>query len=162
MKGCVPVNKKMFKKILVAVDGSENSTRAADRALILAQTNHAHAYILNVVPIPDYIRGESFYLERIKGTSEEGFYLEMKEKIRQEHEKLVVDVSARYAAAKVENTSLVKIGHVPETICETAEDEKIDLIVLGSRGLSDMARALLGSVSNYVVTHAACSVLVVK
>jgi hypothetical protein len=52
--------------------------------------------------------------------------------------------------------------HPGPTICKLAHDWPADLIVLGNRGRSGMAELLLGSVSNYVLHHAACSVLVVK
>jgi len=54
------------------------------------------------------------------------------------------------------------VGHVAETILQTAAEEQCDLIVLGSRGLSGFKRLMLGSISNAVAAKAQCPVLVIK
>ncbi|KAG6437153.1 hypothetical protein SASPL_102064 [Salvia splendens] len=59
------------------------------------------------------------------------------------------------------NTSIIE-GDPKEMICDLAEQMQVDLIVIGSRGLGKIKRALMGSVSNYVIHHAKCPVLVVK
>lgn len=55
-----------------------------------------------------------------------------------------------------------EMGHPAATIIRVAEDEKCDLILLGSRGLGEVKRFLLGSVSDAVVHHAHCPVLIVR
>jgi nucleotide-binding universal stress UspA family protein len=53
-------------------------------------------------------------------------------------------------------------GHAAKTICKVAREENIDLIVIGRRGRSGLGELFLGSVSNYVLHHAPCSVLIVQ
>ena len=53
-------------------------------------------------------------------------------------------------------------GHTAEVVCNYAEENKVDLIVIGSRGMSGFRRLLLGSVSSQVVHHAPCAVTVVR
>ncbi|MCZ8054719.1 MAG: universal stress protein, partial [Microcystis sp. LE19-12.2C] len=52
--------------------------------------------------------------------------------------------------------------HAAKTICKVAREENIDLIVIGRRGRSGLGELFLGSVSNYVLHHAPCSVLIVQ
>ncbi|KAL8039920.1 hypothetical protein ABFX02_10G067700 [Erythranthe guttata] len=63
---------------------------------------------------------------------------------------------------KVKAETLMLEGDAKDKICQAAEELHVDLLVLGSRGLGTIKRALLGSVSNYCAHHATCPVLIVK
>ena len=61
------------------------------------------------------------------------------------------------------NTETIQVfGNPGRSICEQAQQSEVDLIVMGSRGLSGLQKLILGSVSSYVIRHAYCSVLVVR
>jgi len=80
-------------------------------------------------------------------------------------EQLVDDVLARFVAAGVEakgEVRRVSSGDTPEQIVEVAEKVSADLIVLGSRGMSEWKSLLLGGVASKVVAHATCPVLLVR
>ncbi|KAL0346932.1 UNVERIFIED_CONTAM: hypothetical protein Scaly_1709200 [Sesamum calycinum] len=63
---------------------------------------------------------------------------------------------------KVKAETLILEGDPKDRICQVAEQLHVDLVVVGSRGLGTIKRALLGSVSNYCAHHAHCPVLIVK
>ncbi|GER26987.1 adenine nucleotide alpha hydrolases-likesuperfamily protein [Striga asiatica] len=63
---------------------------------------------------------------------------------------------------KVKAETLILQGDPKDKICQAAEELGVDLLVVGSRGLGTIKRALLGSVSNYCVHHVHCPVLIVK
>jgi nucleotide-binding universal stress UspA family protein len=82
---------------------------------------------------------------------------------QKEHDKQVyADVEALFEGANASLHHLSKQGHAGHTIVISAEEMKADLIVVGSKGQSSLDRILLGSVSDYVATHASTSVLVVR
>ncbi|PNT71130.1 hypothetical protein BRADI_2g23560v3 [Brachypodium distachyon] len=66
------------------------------------------------------------------------------------------------AARQLEVVAKLYWGDAREKLCEAVDEQKIDTIVMGSRGLGTMQRILLGSVTNYVLSNASCPVTVVK
>lgn len=122
-------------KILVGVDGSDYSTWALMEAISIAKKFSGHVKVITV-----YKRGHI----------DEATKTQMKAKQLLEEEKI--------------NSSLSAIlGSNPSrALVDTAEEEKFNLIVVGSRGLGSAAAFLLGSVSKQVVSKASCDVLVVK
>jgi nucleotide-binding universal stress UspA family protein len=160
------VSKPLFKKILVAQDGSESSHRAGQAALELAEKLKAELIVLHAISPPT-----SYYHSTI--ASPTGMSLPAPS----QHE-----IDAYYAYARKAALSVVgdteskakKLGiHVKteipeaassivETIINHAVKENVDLIAVGTRGLGGFKKMLLGSVSSGVVSHAHCPVLVVR
>jgi len=161
-----PAARSLFKKILVALDGSESSQKAGQAALELAEKLKADLLVLHAISPPT-----TYYHSTI--ASPTGMSLPAPS----QHE-----IDAYYAYAKKVATSIVgevefkgkKLGihvkteipeavsSVVETILNHAAKENVDLIVVGTRGLGGFKKLLLGSVSNGVVSHAHCPVLVVR
>jgi nucleotide-binding universal stress UspA family protein len=79
-----------------------------------------------------------------------------------EHEELAVHTEQRLRQAGFDAHGRVVHGDPRHVLVETARDERVDLVVVGSHGHSGIRRLVLGSVAAYVVQHAPCDVLVVK
>ncbi len=145
-----------FEHILLASDGSENAAAAAEVAVELAQKFATSLRALNVVEpyaaLP--IRPEDDYA-LVTHPGPEVVAERLREKVRCS----LVDAQRR---AGVYYTLHQEQGLAEETILQFAEQHGSDLIVMGSRGLNDFERLLLGSVSNHVVHQASCPVLVVR
>jgi len=142
--------KNFIKKILVPVDGSPSSRKALDQALAVAEQAGAHVTVLEVVedfgPLPGYYEAAPTGKDRVKWISEQRF-----EKV---HPAL--------DHTKVKWDRKVATGYPADEICKLAAEGKYDLIMIGSRGHSAIARFLVGSVSDRVVHHAPCTVAVVR
>jgi len=137
----------MFEHIVVAVDGSTRSEQTIVMALDLAKRYGSAVTVLHVREYERY----------------EGSDVDMGPPISAEQ--LVDDVLARFVAAGVEakgEVRRVSSGDTPEQIVEVAEKVSADLIVLGSRGMSEWKSLLLGGVASKVVAHATCPVLLVR
>lgn len=142
--------KRFIKKILVPVDGSDHAKKALEMAIAMADAAGASVTALEVIeefgPLPGYYEAAPSGIDRVKWVSEQRF-----EKVH-----TVLDETNVPWDRKVEE------GYAADTICRVAEEGHYDLIVIGSRGLSFFGRFLLGSVSDRVVHHAPCSVVVVR
>ena len=144
-----------IKRILVAVDGSENSMRAAKVAIEMAKGAQAELVLLNVVPATFLLPspfGSNVFQQQVEDAKEAAT------KIERTIAELAKNVGVKDVRCLVESSD----SSVVESIIEKAEKERVDLIVIGTRGLGGFKRLLLGSVSTGVVTHAHCNVLVVR
>jgi nucleotide-binding universal stress UspA family protein len=134
-----------INKILVAVDGSENSKRAGDYAIKLALELRANVIAIHVIPAGKYRREENL----AKGTEHDYAYLD---KIAEQ------SVSA---GVELEIETIRAQSSVINEITQYADKKNIDLVVIGIRSVSEF-RFMLGSTASGVVVNAPCPVLVVK
>ncbi|MGM0767930.1 MAG: universal stress protein [Pseudomonadota bacterium] len=147
----------MFKRILVAVDGSKTSLKALDKAIDLQKLMpDAEIFILCV-----YKHHSLFEASLSIGRPVE---LDIPDKVLSDYAKTVVnhakELAKEHGATKVRG--FVKGGRPSKVIIKFAQDKEADLIVVGTRGThSDKDGMLLGSVSHRVASHAKCPVLVV-
>ncbi len=146
--------KQGFKRILVAVDGSENADRAARIAIDLAENQAATLTILNVIPIPTIASptAVSFNLgEYFTAMERDGRALVDR-----------VATEAHKGGVKAKTKIIDNVASTVYAITKYAEENDVDLIVLGSRGLGGFKKLVLGSVSSGVLSHAHCAVLVTR
>lgn len=142
----------MYKKILVPTDGSEYALRAEEQALALAKMTGAEIVAVSVME-NNFINGlplddEIYELDSLLKQDSKKNIEEFKDLNEKEHD----DVKIK---------SVIKEGSPAKEIIETAIEEEVDLIIIGSSGKSGLDRFLMGSVADKVVKSAKCSVLVV-
>jgi nucleotide-binding universal stress UspA family protein len=145
--------------MLVAVDGSETSTKALDYALNLAEMCDAEVQIVSVVPPIDSIIPR-FTSMRPPTTFYTSFINEMEERLKNVLSGALKKAKEKKSKLKI-SARLLK-GRPADKIVQTAKEEGFDIIVVGSRGLSGVEELVLGSVSNRVADYATCPVLIVK
>jgi nucleotide-binding universal stress UspA family protein len=146
----------VFTNILVALDGSEVSQRALREAVDQARTGNAKLQaVYTAVPVVlDSLSMDPTY--RMENT------IEMERILKREGE-MVLESAKKYCAEKgITLITHMKYGDAGREIMSLAEQEKSDLIVIGSHGKSDLDRLLIGSVSSFVVTHNKVATMVVR
>jgi len=139
----------LFEKILVPLDGSENSIDALEKAIQIAKKFDGELMLINMYSIP---------MSKLTPSQLNVYVLE----IRKSGEKILAEGRKRAYAEGVPFETQLKEGHIVEGIVKVAREGNFDLIVMGARGLSKLKEILLGSVSHGVTTHAPCPVLIVK
>jgi nucleotide-binding universal stress UspA family protein len=141
-------------RILLATDGSEQAELAVLRAVELADATDSELHVVHVGVVP-------IFLQSYPGTL--GYYGKLYEQIEEESKERLRKQSLRVkAAGGTVAGSHLRMGEVALEIVALAEELGADLIVMGCRGLGGVRRALMGSVSDSVVRHAHCPVLVVR
>ena len=156
----------MFQRILVAIDKSDISLQALERAIALAKLSGANMKLVHVLddrdpenpPFP-YISELQSYTD-LSSTILDAYQREYQTFI--DHSWQWLEWHGQEALATGVNVEWNQTSGAPgRTLCEEAEAWQADLIIIGSRCLSGLSELLLGSVSNYVVHHAPCSVCVI-
>jgi nucleotide-binding universal stress UspA family protein len=149
-----------IRKILVAVDGSKPSVDASVQAIDISNRLNAELTAIYVVsPDTRYNYLEDTITPRLPRALKDVMMIAMQ---RGEKHLDEVKQKAREKDVRVKTDVIIGISSVVKEIVEYAEKNKIDMIVIGSRGLSGIKKMLLGSVANGVVTYAHCPVLVAK
>jgi nucleotide-binding universal stress UspA family protein len=148
-------SEELPKKIIVPLDGSEFSFRAAKYAVNIARLTGGEIICVHAVvdlPYIEYI-GPGIvtinrYMDEAKKHTEEWFSQ--------------VKAMAAKEDIKITSNTIFNLPSVAESIISYAAEQKADLIVIGTRGRSGLKRLVLGSVASGVVAHASCPVLVVR
>lgn len=138
----------MFKKILLAVDGSEHSFKATEYAISLAKKYEATIDAVNVIE-PEPVRKAALKMESQSDIEEK--QREMLEPIREKLDEANI----------IFGTHLLH-GEPGPTLLKFADEREVDCIVIGSRGLNPLQTIFLGSVSTNVAKKSSCPVLIVK
>jgi nucleotide-binding universal stress UspA family protein len=141
------------KRILLPVDGSDASLKAAGYALRLAKLLDANVTCVHVIDAPPLLKGMNPALVAL--------YFSQAEK---HAKKWIGDVEEMAKKEKVHMASeiIIDVPSVPNAIIEYAAKQRADLIIMGTRGRTGAKKLLLGSVASAVVAHAKCPVLLVR
>lgn len=143
-----------YKKILVPVDGSENAFKAVAHADYLACACGAEiGLIYALVPYKDlqvYTPVGTTYIPENFFTNAEEFG------------KKVLEEATAQLSPGVSSSTFLEIGSPADIIPKFAQNNKYDLIIMGSRGLGVLKELVMGSVSHYVMHNAKCPVMVIK
>jgi nucleotide-binding universal stress UspA family protein len=138
-----------FRKILVPLDNSEHSRNALRYAMGLAQTQKSHIALLHCFGrIPMLIGGEP--------------RKELVGELVREAEKMLAPYAKKLREIGIEPALIIKEGKPGEVIVQEAKSGDYDLIVMGSRGLSDLEGVILGSNAHRVLSAAHCPVLLCR
>ncbi len=143
-----------FKSIVVATDGSKYSTAAVAEAITIAKRNGSALTVIAAVP------------SDLLTTTDIDFTMNQQQLIA-ENEMKEAEKNAKEAKEKAQRESVdakafVLSGRPYETIIQTAQETKADLIVLGSHGRTGIEKFLMGSTAERVILLSSCSILVVK
>jgi nucleotide-binding universal stress UspA family protein len=141
----------MLSKILVPVDGSEYSLRALDTAIYLAKKIDANLTGMHVIEnLP------TVYVESQKVLND------LLAKYRAESENILDKCKQIAEKSGVKIETVIAEGDAASNIVVYARNGGFDTIIMGSRGVGSFKEIVLGSVSNKVLHHAKCSVMIVK
>jgi nucleotide-binding universal stress UspA family protein len=150
----------MIKNILVPVDGSAHALRAIDFASDIAQKYDAPITLLQVMPrfgsmeIPEQLR---------EYAATENVQVSEHEVLQSAANRILEDAEGRARSNGIVNIQgVAEVGDPARTIVDYAKRHDVDLIVMGARGLGDLAALLLGSVSHKVCHLAECNCVLVK
>ena len=142
-------------KILLATDGSKEARQAAQAAAELSKDTGSEVHVTYVLPSPRELRGHHTYSKEVMKSVLEQAEGDAQSFIEEQAEQI------RASGGKVAETHL-QTGEPDKEIVRLSEELGAGAIVIGSRGLGAVRRALMGGVSESVVRHAHCPVFVVR
>jgi nucleotide-binding universal stress UspA family protein len=140
--------RSQFKRILIGFDGSSPSEKATEIGLSLAQSLDSKVLLFAVARPP-----EPATMVELSA---------MLDDAREHFEEKFKKVEQRAKDLEVEFETDIAVGHPVEQIVHRAETDRVDLIVLGRRGMSRFEKMIVGSTSEKVLRYAHCPVMVVR
>jgi nucleotide-binding universal stress UspA family protein len=139
----------MYKNILLAVDGSEHSLRAAKEAVKI--TSLCNDCTVEVVYVVDYSKSK-----------DEVLHSQGKEELELSRRKKLLPIEEQLKSSNLSYQLKLLHGEPGPAIVDYANKEKYDLVIIGSRGLNSLQEMVLGSVSHKVAKRVQCPVMIVK
>ncbi len=135
------------EKILVAVDGSEYTDIIVDQAISMGRICNSVIVAISIIPFfPEYVSSA----------------LQLEQELSKNTRKLLEKVKRRIEEENIECETVVRIDEQPhEPIVQEAKKRNVDLIIMGTRGMSGLKRVFMGSVAQKVIGYAPCPVMVV-
>jgi nucleotide-binding universal stress UspA family protein len=153
----------MYKKILLPIDGSENSKRAAEHAINLADISNGDITVLFVIE-PNFPKLPLLPISTLP-TPDENYYEELREegkKIIREFEEEIEKNLCKDKCQNINFTIMIREGKAYIEIVETIDEDDFDLVVMGASGRhSTLDRLVLGSVTERVIRETRIAVMVI-
>jgi nucleotide-binding universal stress UspA family protein len=148
------------RKVLLAIDASDQAEQAFDWYLSTVHRPDNEVVLLHVPEIPEVDKNKAG-TQTPKNTNDEQTAGAKKDptKTKDLEDKFNGKILENGISGRVRSEGGSKPG---EVICKVAEEEDVAMIVVGTRGLGKVRRAIMGSVSDYVVHHAPCPVIVCR
>ncbi|MBU0768100.1 MAG: universal stress protein [Proteobacteria bacterium] len=135
------------ERILVAVDGSEYTDIIVDQAISMGRICNSVIFAISVVAL---------YPESV------AYAPQLEEEVSKNTRKLLENVKSRIEKENIKCETIVRLDGQPhQPIVEEAKERNIDLIVMGTRGMTGLKKVLMGSVAQKVIGYAPCPVMVV-
>ena len=141
----------MFTKILVPVDGSDNSYKALEAALVLSEklgSNISVVKVMEQVPIT-HIESEKLLNELL-------------EAYKKENQEILSKCSDIARQKGIAIKTVLLQGNPAPVILDYSKKENFDLVIMGSRGMGKFKELILGSVSSKIVHHSPCAIMIIK
>lgn len=145
----------MFASIVVGTDGSQTATEAVRQAVELANSVGARVEIVSAY---EPVSGERLREEGEQAPEDVQWMINHREEV----EATLAEAAKVAERAGVACTTYARQGDPADAILDVAEEQDVDLIVVGNKGMTGAKRFLLGSVPNKVSHHAPCSVLIIR
>jgi len=142
-------------KILIGVDESPHATAAVEFVKRMKWPADTRVVVVSAVAPPVVVYAEAY-------VPLPDYYEELNQQLLEAHQKTAGTAERVLRDGGFQAEARVIHGDPRDALVELAQNEGADLLVVGSHGRSGVAKLLMGSVASHVVTHAPCSVLVVK
>lgn len=148
-------------------DGSRFADKALENAIGIAKLSRADTQIILLhvtphIPIPLTFERPVYSAKTGKSIPLTQYIQELSEEMKESASKMLEEERRKYAHHNIKIETILLDGYPPERIIEIANNEKVDLIIIGSVGLSGLSKVkALGSVSRNVSERASCPVLIV-
>ncbi|MDA1477012.1 universal stress protein [Bacillus changyiensis] len=139
----------MYKKILLAVDGSTHSERSADHAIMIASL--VPESTVECIYVLDYSKAKSEVLHSASSAQ-----------LESDRRKKLKNIEEKFKTADIPYKVTMKHGDPGPMIVSFANDHGFDIVIVGSRGLNSLQEMVLGSVSHKVAKRVNCPVMIVK
>ena len=153
-----------MKKILVAVDGSKSAQNAARKAANLAEDLEAEVTLIHVytetaqIPVNQFNEVASY----LSAETLESIMEQQEDTIKEKRQKILDEDAVFFKEKGINPEKVLLHGDPADEVCEYAEENNFDLIVVADKGHGKVERFLLGSISDKIVRHAKISVMIVK
>ena len=142
----------MFERILVPIDGSQLSLKAAKQGIYIAKRLESEVVFLYVIDV------RMIETSSLTGT-DQGI---LRTRLRNVAERYLNEAAKLAEEENIMFQNRIREGLPAEDILKEIEDEKIDLVIMGSKGMSGAHRVIIGSTAEEIVRWSPCPVLIVK